>query len=55
MVDSAIVARVLEIEKFGLRVVDALHDDEIIRVALKKNAGINIKVVNPARWLFDVL
>ena len=69
MVDAAISARASEIEMFGLRAVDALHiscaerssdvmlttDDEIVRVAIKKNAGINIKVVNPARWLFDVL
>jgi len=69
MVDSAIASRALEIEKLGLRAVDALHiscaerssdvmlttDDEIIKVAIKKNAGININVANPARWLFDVL
>ena len=69
MVDSAIAARAQEIEKFGLRAVDALHiscaerssdvmlttDDEIIKVLIKKNAGININVANPARWLFDVI
>lgn len=66
--NAAISARASEIEMFGLRAVDALHiscaerssdvmlttDDEIVRVAIKKNAGININVVNPARWLFDV-
>jgi len=69
LVDEAIAARALEIENLGLGAVDALHvscaercadvmlttDDEIIRAALRKNSSINIKVMNPVRWLFDVL
>jgi predicted nucleic acid-binding protein len=69
IVDEAIVARALEIENLGLRATDALHiscaeryadimlttDDEILRAAMRSNSNINIKVVNPVRWLFDVL
>ncbi|MCX6674637.1 MAG: hypothetical protein NTY37_12770 [Methanothrix sp.] len=69
LVDEAIAARALEIENLGLGAVDALHvscaercadvmlttDDEIIRAALRKNSSINIKVMNPVRWLLDVL
>ncbi len=70
-VDDSIVSRSREIEREGLKPMDALHlacaersadvmlttDDEIVRAAAKKNASIRIKVrvVNPARWLLDVL
>jgi len=70
-VDESIVSRAREIEKEGLRPMDALHlacaersadvmlttDDEIVRAAMRKSASISIKVrvMNPARWLLDVL
>jgi predicted nucleic acid-binding protein len=71
VVDDSIVSRSREIEKEGLKPMDALHlacaersadimlttDDEIVRAAMKKSASISIKVrvMNPARWLLDVL
>lgn len=68
IVDEAIAAKASEIEKLGLKPTDALHlscaersadvmlttDDEIIRTA-QKNTCLNITVMNPVRWLFDVL
>lgn len=70
-VDESIVSRAREIEREGLRPMDALHlacaersadvmlttDDEIVRAAMRKSASISIKVrvMNPARWLLDVL
>lgn len=69
IVDETIAARALEIEKFGLRAVDALHiscaeisadvllttDDEIIRAAINKSKSFNVRIMNPVRWLLDVL
>jgi hypothetical protein len=69
IVDETIAARALEIERFGLRAIDALHisiaersadvllttDDEIIRAAINKSKNFNIRIMNPVRWLVDVL
>jgi hypothetical protein len=69
IVDETIAARALEIERFGLRAIDALHisiaersadvllttDDEIIRAAINKSKNFNIRIMNPVRWLLDVL
>jgi hypothetical protein len=68
-VNDVIAARALEIEKIGLKPTDSLHiscaemsaevmlttDDEILRSAIKKNASLKIRVMNPVRWLFNVL
>ena len=65
-IDEDVITRGHEIEKIGLRAMDALHiacaeksaevmlttDDEIVRKA-KKN--VEIAVENPVRWLMDVL
>ncbi len=70
IVDESIVSRVREIEMQGLiKPMDALHlacaersadvmlttDDEILRAAIRMSADIKVIVMNPARWLLDVL
>jgi predicted nucleic acid-binding protein len=69
IVDESIVSRAREIEMQGLKPMDALHlacaersadvmlttDDEILRAAIRMSADIKVIVMNPARWLLDVL
>lgn len=70
IVDESIVSRAREIEMHGLiKPMDALHlacaersadvmlttDDEILRAAIRMSADIKVIVMNPARWLLDVL
>ncbi len=69
IVDESVVSRAREIEMQGLKPMDALHlacaersadvmlttDDEILRAAIRMSADIKIGVMNPARWLLDVL
>jgi hypothetical protein len=69
IVDDPIVSRVREIERQGVKPMDALHlacaersadimlttDDEIVRAAMRTSANIKVRVMNPARWLLDVL
>ncbi|NMB85015.1 MAG: hypothetical protein A4E44_00636 [Methanosaeta sp. PtaB.Bin018] len=69
IVDEPIVSRAREIEMHGLKPMDALHlacaersadvmlttDDEIVRAAMRMSADIKVRVMNPARWLLDVL
>jgi len=69
VVDDSIISRAREIEMQGLKPMDALHlacaeksadvmlttDDEIVRAAIRTSADIKIRVMNPARWLLDVL
>jgi predicted nucleic acid-binding protein len=68
IVDESIISRSREIEVQGLKPMDALHlacaersadvmlttDDNIVRSATRKSASINVRVMNPARWLLDV-
>lgn len=69
IVDESIVSRAREIQMQGLTPMDALHlacaersadimlttDDEILRAAIRMSADIKVRVMNPARWLLDVL
>ena len=69
IVDESIVSRAREIQMQGLTPMDALHlacaersadimlttDDEILRAAIRMSADIKVIVMNPARWLLDVL
>lgn len=69
VVDDDVVKRALELEKIGLKPVDALHvacaeksadvmlttDDDIVK-KVKANMGlIKIRVENPVRWLMEML
>jgi predicted nucleic acid-binding protein len=69
IVDKSIISRAQGIEREGLKSMDALHlacaersadvmlttDDDIVRLATKKSASVRVRVMNPARWLLDVL
>jgi len=69
IVDDNIVKRALEIEKIGLRPIDALHtacaeksadvmlttDDDIVKKVKANRNLIKVKVENPVRWLMEVL
>lgn len=69
IMDECIISRARQIEKQGLKPMDALHlacaersadvmlttDDEIVMAAIRTGAGIKVRVMNPARWLLDVL
>lgn len=69
IVDESIISRAQEIEREGLKSMDALHlacaersaevmlttDDDIVRLATRKSASVRVRVMNPARWLLDVL
>lgn len=69
IVDESIISRARDIEREGLKSMDALHlacversadvmlttDDDIVRLATRKSVSVRVRVMNPARWLLDVL
>jgi predicted nucleic acid-binding protein len=69
IVDDNIVEKALELEKIGLRPLDALHvacaektadvmlttDDEIVKKVKANKDLIRVRVENPVRWLMEVL
>jgi len=69
IVDDNIVKRALELEKIGLKPIDALHvacaekstdvilttDDDIVKKVKANKDLIKVRVENPVRWLMEVL
>jgi len=69
IVDDDIVKRALELEKIGLKPIDALHvacaeksadimlttDDDIVKKVKANKDLIKVRVENPLRWLMEVL
>jgi predicted nucleic acid-binding protein len=67
-VDKNILRRASELEKIGLKALDALHlacaeksaevmlttDDDIMKTARANNSLIKIRVENPVKWLMEV-
>lgn len=67
--DEEIVRRASEVEKIGLKALDALHlacaeraadvmltiDDEIVERFKSNKRLIRIKVENPVKWLAEVI
>jgi len=67
IVDDDVVKRALEIEKIGLKPVDALHvacaeksadvmlttDDGIVKKVMANKNIIKVKVENPLKWLIE--
>jgi len=69
IVDDNIIKRALELEKIGLKPIDALHvacaeksadvmlttDDDIVKKVKANKNLIKVRVENPVRWLMEVL
>lgn len=68
--DAGVEKRALELKSMGLRPLDALHvacaekakaeiflttDDNLLSKALKSKRTLKVKVVNPLRWVMEVL
>ena len=67
-VDESILRRASELEKIGLKALDALHlacaeksaevmlttDDEIVKKVMVNDSLIKVRVENPVRWLMEI-
>jgi predicted nucleic acid-binding protein len=67
-VDESILRKASELEKIGLKALDALHlacaetsaevmlttDDDIVKTFRANNSLIKIRIENPVRWLMEV-
>ncbi len=68
IVDLDIIRRASDVERIGLRAVDALHiacaersadvmltsDDEIVKKVKANKSLIKVRVENPVKWLMEV-
>jgi len=66
-VDESVLRRASELEKIGLKALDALHlacaeksaevmlttDDEIVKKVMANDSIVKVRVENPVRWLME--